>query len=51
MGAIGRNPEAAGAVTTNMILAIAFAEAFGYLFANCRCNPALRGVVTWQNWA
>ncbi len=29
MGAIGRNPEAAGAVTTNMILAIAFAEALG----------------------
>ncbi len=29
MGAIGRNPEAAGSVTTNMILAIAFAEALG----------------------
>ena len=29
MGAIGRNPDAAGAVTTNMILAIAFAEALG----------------------
>ena len=29
MGAIGRNPEAAGATTTNMILAIAFAEALG----------------------
>ena len=29
MGAIGRNPEAAGAITTNMILAIAFAEALG----------------------
>ena len=28
-GAIGRNPEAAGAITTNMILAIAFAEALG----------------------
>ena len=26
MGAIGRNPEAAGAITTNMILAIAFAD-------------------------
>ena len=25
----GRNPEAAGAITTNMILAIAFAEALG----------------------
>jgi F-type H+-transporting ATPase subunit c len=29
MSAIGRNPEAAGAITTNMILAIAFAEALG----------------------
>ena len=29
MGAIGRNPEAAGAITTNVILAIAFAEALG----------------------
>lgn len=27
--AIGRNPEAAGAIQTNMILAIAFAEALG----------------------
>jgi F-type H+-transporting ATPase subunit c len=29
MNAIGRNPEARGAVQTNMILAIAFAEALG----------------------
>lgn len=29
MAAIGRNPEAAGQITTNMILAIAFAEALG----------------------
>ena len=29
MGAIGRNPEAAGSITTNMILAIAFADALG----------------------
>ena len=29
MGAIGRNPEAAAAIQTNMILAIAFAEALG----------------------
>jgi F-type H+-transporting ATPase subunit c len=29
MGAIGRNPEATGSITTNMILAIAFAEALG----------------------
>ncbi len=29
MNAIGRNPEAAGAIQTNMILAIAFAEALG----------------------
>jgi F-type H+-transporting ATPase subunit c len=29
MQAIGRNPEAKGAVQTNMILAIAFAEAIG----------------------
>ncbi len=29
MSAIGRNPEAAGQITTNMILAIAFAEALG----------------------
>jgi F-type H+-transporting ATPase subunit c len=29
MQALGRNPEARGAVTTNMILAIAFAEAIG----------------------
>ncbi len=29
MGAIGRNPEAVGSITTNMILAIAFAEALG----------------------
>ena len=29
MNAISRNPEAAGAITTNMILAIAFAEALG----------------------
>ena len=27
MSAIGRNPEASGAILTNMILAIAFAEA------------------------
>jgi F-type H+-transporting ATPase subunit c len=27
MQAIGRNPEASGAITTNMILGIAFAEA------------------------
>ncbi len=29
MDALGRNPEAAGAIQTNMILAIAFAEAIG----------------------
>ena len=29
MTAIGRNPEAAGAIQTNMILGIAFAEALG----------------------
>jgi F-type H+-transporting ATPase subunit c len=29
MQAIGRNPEAKGAIQTNMILAIAFAEAIG----------------------
>lgn len=29
MNAIGRNPEARGAIQTNMILAIAFAEAIG----------------------
>ena len=29
MNAIGRNPEAAGSITTNMMLAIAFAEALG----------------------
>ena len=29
MNAIGRNPEARGAILTNMILAIAFAEAIG----------------------
>jgi len=29
MEALGRNPEAAGVVQTNMILAIAFAEAIG----------------------
>ena len=29
MNAIGRNPEASAAVQTNMILAIAFAEALG----------------------
>jgi F-type H+-transporting ATPase subunit c len=29
MQALGRNPEARGAITTNMILAIAFAEAIG----------------------
>ena len=29
MNAIGRNPEAAGSITTNMILAIAFAETLG----------------------
>ena len=29
MNAIGRNPEAAGSITTNMILAIPFAEALG----------------------
>ncbi len=29
MNAIGRNPEASGAIQTNMILAIAFAEALG----------------------
>jgi len=29
MNALGRNPEARGAILTNMILAIAFAEALG----------------------
>ncbi|MCH7510815.1 MAG: ATP synthase F0 subunit C [Chloroflexi bacterium] len=29
MEALGRNPEAAGEIQTNMILAIAFAEAIG----------------------
>ena len=29
MEALGRNPEAAGAIQTNMILAIAFTEAIG----------------------
>ncbi len=29
MEAIGRNPEAAGAIQTNMILALAFCEAIG----------------------
>ena len=29
MTALGRNPEARGAILTNMILAIAFAEALG----------------------
>lgn len=29
MQALGRNPEAKGAIMTNMILAIAFAEALG----------------------
>ncbi len=29
MEALGRNPEASGAIQTNMILAIAFAEAIG----------------------
>ena len=29
LNAIGRNPEAAGVIQTNMILAIAFAEALG----------------------
>ena len=29
MNAIGRNPEARGAILTNMLLAIAFAEALG----------------------
>ncbi len=29
MEAIGRNPEAVGAIQTNMILGIAFAEAIG----------------------
>ena len=29
MEALGRNPEAAGTIQTNMILAIAFAEAIG----------------------
>jgi F-type H+-transporting ATPase subunit c len=31
MEAIGRNPEAAGKISSNMILAIAFAEALGIL--------------------
>ncbi|MEN9413046.1 MAG: synthase subunit c [Candidatus Parcubacteria bacterium] len=31
MDAIGRNPEASGKVVSNMILAIAFAEALGIL--------------------
>ena len=31
MQAIGRNPEASGKVVSNMILAIAFAEALGIL--------------------
>jgi F-type H+-transporting ATPase subunit c len=29
MNALGRNPEARGAILTNMILAIAFTEALG----------------------
>lgn len=31
MDAIGRNPEASGKIASNMILAIAFAEALGIL--------------------
>jgi F-type H+-transporting ATPase subunit c len=31
MDAIGRNPEASGKIVSNMILAIAFAEALGIL--------------------
>ncbi|MFZ2707211.1 MAG: ATP synthase F0 subunit C [Minisyncoccia bacterium] len=31
MEAIGRNPEATGKIVSNMILAIAFAEALGIL--------------------
>ena len=31
MEAIGRNPEAAGSIVSNMILAIVFAEALGIL--------------------
>ncbi|MBP9669692.1 MAG: ATP synthase F0 subunit C [Candidatus Pacebacteria bacterium] len=31
MEAIGRNPEASGKIASNMILAIAFAEALGIL--------------------
>ena len=31
MEAIGRNPEASGKIVSNMILAIAFAEALGIL--------------------
>jgi len=43
MNAIGRNPEAAGSITTNMILAIAFAEALG-IYADCVGHPAIRGL-------
>ena len=31
MDAIGRNPEASGKIVSNMVLAIAFAEALGIL--------------------
>ena len=31
MGSIGRNPEASGKIVSNMIMAIAFAEALGIL--------------------
>ena len=31
MEAIGRNPEAAGKISSNMVLSIAFAEALGIL--------------------
>ena len=48
MNAIGRNPDAAGSITTNMILAIAFAEASGHLLADRRGDPALRGLTSWN---
>ena len=44
MNAIGRNPEARGPILTNMILAIAFAEAIAILRARRGVPAYLRGV-------
>ena len=42
MESLGRNPEAAGPIQQNMILAIAFAEGYRHLRAGGGCHHSIR---------